>query len=122
MAWAEDQANQVAHSGRPLNEGEREIARSVGVRAPDRIRVLLVDALPLPENTALREAALQTGLLGPKMVGLTLGHSIFIRRGYETGRLLSHECRHVYQYEQAGSIAGAADHAGRIDGRSMGGV
>ena len=40
------------------------------------------------------------------MVGLTLGHSVFIRRGHETARLLSHEFRHVYQYEQAGSIAG----------------
>ena len=35
-----------------------------------------------------------------------LGHSIFVRAGHETARLLSHELRHVYQYERAGSIAG----------------
>lgn len=39
------------------------------------------------------------------MVGLTLGYSVFICRGHETARLLSHEFRHVYQHEQAGSIA-----------------
>jgi hypothetical protein len=39
------------------------------------------------------------------MVGLTLGHSIFICRGHKTPRLVSHELRHVYQYEQHGSIA-----------------
>jgi hypothetical protein len=39
------------------------------------------------------------------MVGLTLGHSIFICRGHQTRRLLSHELRHVHQYEAHGSIA-----------------
>jgi len=53
----------------------------------------------------LRQAALQTGLLGPGMIGLTLGYSIFVVRGYMEFRLLSHECRHVYQYETYGSIA-----------------
>ncbi len=105
IAWAEEQARQVASSGRALTEQERELAREVGVAQPESIRVALVDTLPLPEDPALRAAALQAGLLGPSMVGLTLGHSIFICRGHETLRLLSHEFRHVYQYEQAGSIA-----------------
>ncbi|MGH9315852.1 MAG: hypothetical protein ACRD1P_01925 [Thermoanaerobaculia bacterium] len=105
IAWAEEQALQVASSGRAPSERERELARGVGVAQPERIRVALVDALPLPEDPALRAAALQAGLLGPGMVGLTLGHSVFICRGHETFCLLSHEFRHVHQYEQAGSIA-----------------
>ena len=64
-----------------------------------------VDEPPLPADPLLRQAALQTGLLGPDMAGLTLGHGIYIRRGCLTALLLSHECRHVHQYEQAGSIA-----------------
>lgn len=39
------------------------------------------------------------------MAGLTLGYSILICRGHKTRRLLSHELRHVFQYEQHGSIA-----------------
>ncbi len=39
------------------------------------------------------------------MVGLTLGHCIYICLGHNSNRLLSHECRHVHQYEIAGSIA-----------------
>ena len=39
------------------------------------------------------------------MAGLTLGYSILICHGQMCRRLLSHECRHVFQYEQAGSIA-----------------
>ena len=59
----------------------------------------------MPEDPVLQTAAVQTGLLGPGMVGLTLGYTVFICRSYQTVRLLSHECRHVYQDEQAGSIA-----------------
>jgi hypothetical protein len=105
IAWVEEQAQRAASSGRPLIAPEREIARAVGVANPDRVRVALVDALPLPEEPTLRGAALQAGQLGPGMDGLTLGHSILICRGHETPRLLRHELRHVYQYEQAGSIA-----------------
>ena len=39
------------------------------------------------------------------MVGLTLGYGVYVCHGHGTVRLLSHEFRHVYQYEQAGSIA-----------------
>ncbi len=104
IAWAEDQAARVGSLGRALTRRELELAREVAVTQPERVRVALVDALPMPEDPALRAAALETGLLGPGMVGLTLGHSVFICMGHETVRTLSHEFRHVYQYEQAGSI------------------
>jgi hypothetical protein len=35
---------------------------------------------------------------------MTLGYGIFVEAEHASIRLLSHECRHVYQYEQAGSI------------------
>jgi hypothetical protein len=36
---------------------------------------------------------------------LTLGYSVLVCRGHETTRLLSHEFRHVHQYESVGSIS-----------------
>ena len=109
IAWAEARAKKAAEVGSALTAPEREIARQVGVSQPARVRVEIVDELPLPEDPALRAAGLAAGLLGPGMVGLTLGHSIFIRRGNrdrrQHRRLLSHELRHVHQYEQHGSIA-----------------
>lgn len=105
IAWAEAQAAHVAESGRSLDDREVQLACGVGVAQPERVRVALVEALPIPEDLELRVAALQTGLLGPGMVGLTVGHSVLICRGHETTRLLSHELRHVHQYEQAGSIS-----------------
>jgi hypothetical protein len=105
IAWAEGEANSAAATGQALNDSEQQVASRVGVSRPELIRVALVDSLPMPNEPALRSAAIQTGLLGPHMAGLTLGYSVFVRRGQDTLRLLSHEFRHVYQYEQAGSIA-----------------
>jgi hypothetical protein len=107
IAWAEDCAARAAAVGLPLNGPELAIARAVGVAEPERVRVEIVgDRLPMPDDPALREAAMHAGLLAPGMVGLTLGYSIFICAGHKTRRLLSHELRHVHQYEQHGSIAG----------------
>lgn len=92
-------------AGEALTPAEEEIARRVGVRQPEWVRVEIVDSLPLPADPVLRSAALAAGLLGPGMVGLTLGHAIFICRGHKDRRLLSHELRHVHQYEQHGSIS-----------------
>lgn len=104
IAWAEFQSQHVASLGVALPKVQLDAARRVGVRHPELIRVKLVDQLPLPEEPMLRQAAIETGLLGPNMVGLTLGHSIFIVHGHNDMRLLSHECRHVYQFETLGSI------------------
>ncbi len=105
IAWAQAQADEALAVGLPLGPEALENARRVGVLAPERIRVKAVDALPLPEDPLLRGAALQAGLLGPGMIGLTLGYTIFICKGHLGLRVLSHECRHVQQYESYSGIA-----------------
>ena len=105
IEWAEQRAAEIAAAGEPLSDSELAVAIKVGVVAPGRIRLSLVSTLPLPADPMLRQAAFQTGLLGPNMIGLTLGHGIYICNGHKSVALLSHEFRHVYQYEQAGSIA-----------------
>lgn len=81
------------------------IAGRVGVVDPAAVRILTVDSLPQPDNPELRLAANETGLLGPGMIGLTLGYAVFIVTGHESVRLVSHECRHVHQYESHGGIS-----------------
>ena len=106
IAWAEEEASRVATSGRALTADEITLAGKVGVVKPDLIRIQSCDRLPMPQDPSLHAAAVQTGLLGSNMVGLTLGYSVFVRRGHEARRLLAHEFRHVFQYEQNGAIAG----------------
>jgi hypothetical protein len=105
IAWAQEEESRAATSGRALTADEFTLARKVGVVNTQLIRVQSCDRLPMPPDPSLQAAAVQAGLLGPGMVGLTLGHSVFICRGHETRRLFTHEFRHVFQYEQSGSIA-----------------
>jgi hypothetical protein len=106
IAWAQAQAAAGAATGQALNGNSLAIARNVGVLHPEQIRISTVGAMPLPQDPHLRLAAAHVGFLGPGTEGLTLGYSIFVVRGSESLRLLSHEFRHVYQYEVKGGIAG----------------
>ncbi|MGB2831500.1 MAG: hypothetical protein WBC07_01005 [Methylotenera sp.] len=105
IAWAEAQSSFIGQVGQPLNDALLTVARSVGVMHPELIRVTEVPCLPLPEDLELQQAALESVLLGPNMVGMTFGYGIYVCHGHGTIRLLSYEFRHSYQYEQAGSIA-----------------
>ena len=102
--WAEARSSEILANGEPLDSIGLRLASAVGVRNPERIRVSTVSALPLPRDRELRDVALRVGLLGPGMIGLTLGYGIFACDGHVDERLISHECRHVFQYETAGSI------------------
>jgi hypothetical protein len=104
VAWAEEVAAQAAACGTRLSARELVDAQSVGVRHAETIRVCVVESIPLPADKELLAAARTTGLLGPT-TGLTLGYSILICHGHMSRRLLTHECRHVMQFERAGSLA-----------------
>ena len=104
IEWANARSSEILAGGKPLNESGLRLATAVGVLDATRIRVSTVSALPLPEDPDLRAVALETGLLGPNMIGLTLGYGIYVCDGHQDHRLISHECRHVHQYEAAGSI------------------
>lgn len=106
MAWAEAREAEALSTGTALSpDNGIALAQAVGVKHPDLIRVSLVDHIPLPDDPELRHAAIETGLLGPHTLGITFGYAIYVRSDHDEAGLLWHECRHVHQYEQAGSIA-----------------
>ncbi len=104
VAWAERQSEIIQNSGSPLSLPELDLARRMGVVKPEEIRLQIVEEIPTPTNSTLSKFADSLGLLDRRMAGLTLGYSIFILKGKRSNRIISHECRHVFQYEQAGSM------------------
>jgi hypothetical protein len=104
IGWVTDQSNHILETGSPLSDIGIRLARAVEVTFPEKIRVSTVPTLPLPDDSQLREVALETGLLGEGMIGVTFGYGIYVCAGHVDNRLISHECRHVFQYEAAGSI------------------
>ncbi len=104
--WAEKRSAEICSSGMALTEPEKRIAMAVGVTNPEKIRISIVSSIPIPDDPMLQKVAIETGLLGPDTAGLTLGYGIYILAGKNSDQLLSHESRHVYQYETFGSIRG----------------
>jgi hypothetical protein len=106
VPWAQALSQRVLAQGEPLDPSLLCAARAVGVRDPAKVRVHVVDAIPLPDDPALRVAAIETGISADRAGAMTLGHAILVLRGErDDPRLLRHELRHVAQYEQAGGIA-----------------
>jgi len=105
IAWAKDREAASLATGTPLTHEQLMLARAVGVKHPERIRIVVVDEIPLPDEPILRAAAQGVGLSQSWAAGLTLGHAVILHRGFEHEvRLLSHEFRHVAQYESLGGI------------------
>jgi hypothetical protein len=107
VTWAEHLATSADAKGTRLTAPLEQLARRAGVREPEKIRIVVRDEIPLPEDPVLKAAALSVGLSQGDAAGMTLGYAVFLRRGYENDvRVMSHELRHVAQYEASGGIAG----------------
>lgn len=104
-AWAEEQEQLILKQGVGLTETLMTDARRIGVASPERVRLMQVDEIPLPSHPQLRQAARETGLLGPDTAGLTLRYGIYIQSPFWGERdLIVHELVHVRQYEQFGGF------------------
>lgn len=104
IAWAEGLCAKITAEGTPIDQELQAVARSLGVGQPEKIRVLEVPHLPKPEDPELCQAFFASGMLGANMTGLTLGYHIMVVEGCLTPRWLAHDFRHVYQFEEAGSL------------------
>jgi hypothetical protein len=94
------EANALAH-GRPLTADEIAIARSVGVAAPERVRVLEESSGPDTDEPALAVLIRQLGAYNPRVWGLTTRYGIVFKT-HPPKFLLAHELHHVAQYERLG--------------------
>jgi hypothetical protein len=103
-SWVEQEEDRILREGIVLTDTQLADARAVGVRFPERVRVLAVPRIPMPEHPALVLAGTQAGLLGGDTLGLSLRYGIYLKAGHEKGRgLLVHELVHTAQYERLGS-------------------
>ena len=103
--WACGREKKILREGTPLTADQLALARAVGVAAPQRVRVLAVNAVPMPLPRWLRRVAERVGWLSPDIAGMTLGYGIVLRGDICAARcLLAHELAHVTQYERFGRL------------------
>ena len=103
--WARAQEEFVLAHGIPLRPQHKADARLAGVRDVERLRVLVVDRIPLPEDGELAEAARRTRIITEDTRCVGFGHAIIIRgEAWGDRELLLHNFVHVAQCERSGGL------------------
>ena len=104
IKWAQKMETDALTNGAELTPDQRVIAEQMGVESPERVRVV-VGKIPASSNVTLLLSMQKIGLISDTVNGLTFGHGIFIKDECKDDlAVLSHELRHVKQYEDFGAI------------------
>lgn len=103
--WLEQQENEIMTEGRLLTSEEKSIARQIGVKNYDIVRVLITKEVPFPKDPLLIQLGKQICLLNSTTQGICFRYGIFIHEQTINKReVLAHELIHTLQYERFGSI------------------
>lgn len=105
IEWYLAQEASLLRQGRPLAPDETKLARRMGVRHPEKVRVLVLAQFPFPDDPELAAQAKALGL-SDRAGGFGMGYAVLIKPQFEGERqLLAHELVHVAQRERLGTEA-----------------
>jgi hypothetical protein len=103
--WAAQQEAFVLKHGVPLTRDQIADAERAGVQDAGRVRVLVVDRIPLPENPELANAARAAQIITDASRAVAVGHAIVMRAdSWRDRELLLHQLVHVAQCERSGGL------------------
>ena len=103
--WLEYQENNIISIGRDLTPEELAIAKRIGIKNYDIIRVYESSLVPNPSDNVLKELGNQIGLISTNTSGICFRYGIFIHENaLDKKAVLTHELIHTLQYERFRSI------------------
>lgn len=103
--WVELKEKEILGNGHALSSELTAFALKIGIKHPERIKILEVDRISPPEHPLLKQACDATQMISRNTAGLTLRYGIFIKKDFVShASLYKHELAHVLQYEQLGGI------------------
>jgi hypothetical protein len=103
--WAKAQEQFILEQGAPLGPRHLADARRAGVQDPSRVRILVVNRIPLPEDEALARAAQRAQIITDACRGMAIGYGIVIRADcWQNREVVVHQLVHVAQYERSGNL------------------
>ncbi|PAY00175.1 hypothetical protein CKO50_16670 [Pseudoalteromonas sp. HM-SA03] len=105
ISWAQQTESQGRKVGIPLDARGITLAKEIGIKHPEKVRIIYLDTVPFPiENKALKAMGESLGFIGEGIVNnaQVFGYSIYVRHGFKLNRpKLAHELVHVLQIERA---------------------
>jgi hypothetical protein len=103
--WVKRQERKILRSGLRLSPELQGVARKMGVRFPERVRLLSVPEVP-PMSPPVRFLASRLGLASNQTRGMCLRYGILVHSDcWADQALVAHELVHTLQYERLGGIA-----------------
>jgi hypothetical protein len=103
--WAKRQEAYVLEHGVPLTAEQVADAVCAGVEDTGRVRILVVDRIPLPEDKELANAARHAQIITDSSRAVGIGYGIIVRAdSWHNRELLLHQLVHVAQCERCGGL------------------
>jgi hypothetical protein len=103
--WARQQEEFVLTHGHPLGRTHAWDAHLAGVRDWARVRVLVVDRIPLPEDPIIAEMAKRIGVITEETRCMGFGHALLVRGdAWNDRELILHNLVHIAQCERSGGL------------------
>lgn len=103
LDWFKEVESKFLKKGRLLTEKEISMAKSVGVKHPEHVRVIILTDFPSPRNEILHTETKNYGLGNPAEGGRTMGYVVMLKARFKDERwVLAHELAHVAQQEKMG--------------------
>ena len=107
--WARSIEAEGQQRGIPLTRNQIELAKEIGIKRPENVRLIFVESVPFPTHDEdMRKAGEALGFIGPGIINnaQAFGYTIWIRNGFTLDRpKLAHELVHVQQIERSGNFA-----------------
>jgi hypothetical protein len=104
-AWVAQQERSILRRGVRLTPYQMDDARRAGILHPDRVRVRIVDEIPIGMPSAFRAIGKRLGLVSSGTIGMSLRYGILVRAdAWDDRHTIVHEFAHTAQYERLGGL------------------
>lgn len=103
--WVAETERRILELGTPLAPQQMADASQIGVKHPEKVRVLSVSSFEWPQNEKLSQVFLRVGFYPVNMAATHHHYGILIRHDLRENReILAHELTHVKQHETLGGL------------------
>jgi hypothetical protein len=103
--WVQTQEEFVLKHGSALSTRQMADANLAGVRNPSRVKMLVVDRIPLPDDPQLAEISRRTGVITEDTRCMGFGYALIVRvDAWSDRELILHNLIHIAQCERAGGL------------------
>lgn len=104
LDWYAEAETSLLPQGRPLKPAEMRIAHMLAIREPDKVRIVVQEVFPLPDDPELRASAETSGMGSED--ARTMGDAILLKPYlHEDPTVIAHELVHLAQHDRMGRAA-----------------